>query len=189
PSVNDLTAAPEDSVLTTASTMTQGGRKSKAKKATASKTQKTRAKKAEPAEVTEPLEEVEPMLPPPKATRGKKRGSDAVDESILSRAEAPAPKRRATRTKGGPMAESSMMEADDADVLEAPAPKKTAGRKKAQAPTDTRSIQISENVSVISPASTRGAPGAFPDDDEIERQLQAELDMQMSEEDEIAADS
>ncbi|KAI0447660.1 hypothetical protein F4803DRAFT_499025 [Xylaria telfairii] len=100
----------DDSVLTTTSVMTQGGTKRpRAKKATASKGKKGRAKKEEVVEVLEdPAEDVQPEYqeePPqieveeaaPKPARGRKRASPAVEDSVLTTAEAPAPKKRATR--------------------------------------------------------------------------------------------
>ncbi|GAW10799.1 hypothetical protein ANO14919_001340 [Xylariales sp. No.14919] len=106
----------DDSVLTTTSVMTQGGTKRpRAKKAATSKGKKSRAKKEEVVEVLEdPPEDAQPeneaMLPqeeaplqtetekvPRKPARGRKRTSTAVEDSVLTTAEAPAPKKRATR--------------------------------------------------------------------------------------------
>ncbi|KAI0458592.1 hypothetical protein F5B21DRAFT_398802 [Xylaria acuta] len=100
----------DDSVLTTTSVMTQGSTKRpRAKKATASKGKKSRAKKEEVVEVLEdPPEDVQPEYqeqPPrieteevaPKPSRGRKRTSAAVEDSALTTAEGPAPKKRATR--------------------------------------------------------------------------------------------
>lgn len=100
----------DDSILTTTSVMTQGGTKRpRAKKATTAKGKKSRAKKDEVIEVLEdPPEDTQPENheePPPtetevvgpKRARGRKRKSDAVEDSVLSAAEAPAPKKRAAR--------------------------------------------------------------------------------------------
>ncbi|KAI0814006.1 hypothetical protein GGR55DRAFT_490837 [Xylaria sp. FL0064] len=106
----------DDSVLTTTSVMTQGGTKRpRAKKATASKAKKSRAKKEEVVEVLEdppeepqpenedvPPQEEEPLQTeaekvPQKPARGRKRTSAAVEDSVLSTAEAPPKKKRATR--------------------------------------------------------------------------------------------
>ncbi|TGJ85856.1 hypothetical protein E0Z10_g2933 [Xylaria hypoxylon] len=108
----------DDSVLTTTSVMTQGGTKRpRAKKATTLKGKKSRAKKEEAVEVLEdPPEDAHPedegVLPqeeeplqtetekvPRKPARGRKRTSAAVEDSVLTTAEAPAPKKRATRGK------------------------------------------------------------------------------------------
>ena len=108
----------DDSVLTTASVMTQGGTKRpRAKKATTSKSKKSKAKKEEVVEVLEdPPEDPQPghedRIPheepsiqiereniPQKPARGRKRTSVAMEESGLDLAEAPAPKKKATRGK------------------------------------------------------------------------------------------
>ncbi|KAI0549330.1 hypothetical protein F4679DRAFT_547572 [Xylaria curta] len=103
-------ADPDDSILTTASVMTQGGTKRpRAKKAAASKGKKSRAKKEEVVEVLEdPPEDVQPEYqeeplqtetkePAPKPARGRKRTSADREDSILTTVEAPAPKKRAAR--------------------------------------------------------------------------------------------
>ncbi|KAI1817929.1 hypothetical protein GGS20DRAFT_423879 [Poronia punctata] len=125
-SILDHTAAHDDSVVTTASIMTQGGTKrARAKKGTAVKGKKAKARKDEIVEVLEdPPEHVEPShhgsfveededvktetdeVPQKAAARGRKRMSTALEESDLAAAEAPAPKKRATRgrvasTQGG----------------------------------------------------------------------------------------
>ncbi|KAI1367657.1 hypothetical protein F5Y08DRAFT_297911 [Xylaria arbuscula] len=106
----------DDSVLTTTSVMTQGGTKRpRAKKATTSKSKKSRAKKEEVVEVLEdPPEDLQPdhedVVPheeeiiqpetekvPQKTGRGRKRTSAAMEDSGLDLAEAPAPKKKATR--------------------------------------------------------------------------------------------
>ncbi|KAI1420794.1 hypothetical protein F5Y12DRAFT_771330 [Xylaria sp. FL1777] len=108
----------DDSVLTTTSIMTQGGTKRpRTKKATASKGKKSRSKKEEVVEVLEdPPEEPQPAnedvlpqeeqslaieteKPSRKPARSRKRASAAVEDSVLTTAEAPAPKKRATRGK------------------------------------------------------------------------------------------
>ncbi|KAI0398545.1 hypothetical protein F5Y17DRAFT_8070 [Xylariaceae sp. FL0594] len=110
----DHAADYDDSIVTTTSVMTQGGTKrGKAKKATGAKGKKSRAKKGEAVELREdPVEATEPeqQAPPPQAdedtqeaeeaprkpARGRKRNSAVLDESGPP-AEAPAPKKRATR--------------------------------------------------------------------------------------------
>jgi hypothetical protein len=115
-SLADHPADYDDSVLTTTSVMTQGGTKrTRAKKATAAKGKKSKVKKEDVVEVLEdPPESIEPeqqsvppqedkdmqteaQEPPRKPGRGRKRTSAAVEDSALSTAEAPAPKKRATR--------------------------------------------------------------------------------------------
>ena len=190
------TVAGDDTVLTTASTMTQTGKKSRAKKGTASK-RKTKTKKEEPAEPEEApapqTYESSPVAPPPtRATRGKKRGSDAVDESTMTVvSEAPARKKRATR-KESTAVESSVLEPVEDEVLaDDPAPKKTTGRKKGRGSTarDTSKIPARSNVSMSSVASFQTLPEDFPDDDEIERQLEADLERPLTDDEDITADS
>lgn len=215
PSIADTTmgtATADDSIMTTASTMTQGGsKKPRAKKATTAKGKKTKAKKAEPAEsveepapepdvvpepepVAEPVVEEEPISttptkPPPKrATRGKKRGSEAVDESTMLVYEAPKAKKRATRKDSSVTVESSIMEPSEAemtDILE-PAPKKGASKK--GKPMRKASKSTASTTSTASIASLRATANDFPDDDEIERQLEADLE-RLTDDDEIMADS
>ncbi|KAJ8126002.1 hypothetical protein O1611_g7635 [Lasiodiplodia mahajangana] len=106
----------DDSVLTTTSVMTQGGTKRpRAKKATTAKGKKSRAKKDEVVEVLEDPPEDHPGDGQPenreesihteteettrKAARGRKRTSAAVEDSVLTTAEAPPQKKRAARGK------------------------------------------------------------------------------------------
>ncbi|KAK5625351.1 hypothetical protein RRF57_001067 [Xylaria bambusicola] len=96
--------------------MTQGGTKRpRAKKAATSKAKKSKAKKEEVVEVLEdppedPQPENEDILPqevepiqiepekaPPKPARGRKRTSAAIEDPEMIQAEAPAPKKKATR--------------------------------------------------------------------------------------------
>ncbi|ERT03412.1 hypothetical protein HMPREF1624_01727 [Sporothrix schenckii ATCC 58251] len=112
-------ADPDDSILTTTTVVTQGGRKTTRPRKTATGTttakgRKTRTKKDEPVPVPEPEPEVEstiipeeeaaaaePQPPvPTKTSRGKKRTSDEIDSAAADAAEAPAPKKkRATRVR------------------------------------------------------------------------------------------
>ncbi|KAH7319899.1 hypothetical protein B0I35DRAFT_430094 [Stachybotrys elegans] len=183
PSVSELTTGPEDSVLTTTSTMAPGTKKPRAKKATAAKGRKTKAKKEDVSELPESHEQEEEAHPLPKASRGKKRGSEAIDASVLSAAEIPAPKRQAIRARGTTAVDSSMMStAEDVSMSDAPAPKKPAMRKKSAAPSAKRARNVSAASTVSNASEPSLAPSQeeFPDDDEIERQLQADLDMQHS---------
>ncbi|CAM1511643.1 Fc.00g091560.m01.CDS01 [Cosmosporella sp. VM-42] len=187
PSITELTAGPEDSVLTTASTMTQGGKKGKGKKTATGKGRKAKAKKEEPVEIQEIEASVgeEESVPPPKPKRGKKRGSAAMEDSMMAAHEAPAPKKRATRTRGSVAVNSSTIEPEDSEMTDAPAPKKAPGRKKATA----KSMRKTSTTSNTSTTSLRGPPGTFPDDDEIERQLEADLQRPLSEDEDITLDS
>ncbi|KAI1265032.1 hypothetical protein F5Y18DRAFT_427149 [Xylariaceae sp. FL1019] len=100
----------DDSVLTTTSVMTQGGTKrARAKKGATTKGKKGRTKKEEPVEVLEDPPEItaaEPELTTPeleevasqsKLPRGRKRTSTDIEDPGDVAADAPAPKKRATR--------------------------------------------------------------------------------------------
>lgn len=180
----------DDTALTTASTMTAGGKKSRAKKATTAKGKKTKAKKDEPAEAVEEVQpaevhETSPAAPPTKAKRGKKRTSDAIEESTLTLSQAPAPKKRATRTRGSAAVESSVLQPpEDEEMVDAPASKKAAGKTKGRA-SNTR--KVSTKKSLTSAAAIMSPPGYFPDDDEIERQLEAELENSFTDDEHVPA--
>ncbi|KAI1460258.1 hypothetical protein F4805DRAFT_388241 [Annulohypoxylon moriforme] len=184
----------EDSVMTTTSVMTQGGTKrSRAKKGTAAKGKKTRSKKEAPVEVLEdePEEEEEmPPPPPPKPTRGRKRASDTLDDSELTAAEAPAPKKRATRTRKTNNADASVVEQDhDLEMVDVnPAPKSKAKGKKGKATTARNTRKVS-GASTISTTSQQEDAAHMMDDEELDRQLEADLDRPLSDDENIAADS
>lgn len=179
--IADTTANPDDSVLTTASTMTTASKKGRPKKAAAKGGKKKTTKKEEPPaaeEVNEePVEEVIAAPPPAKSTRGKKRGSAAVEDSIISTIEAPAPKKRATRTRGSAMTDTSIA-TDDTEMTEVPTTRKASGAKKSRASSKTRKPSV---TAAASTAILRATPEEFPDDDEIERQLEADLERQLTE--------
>ncbi|KAK4161029.1 hypothetical protein QBC43DRAFT_303266 [Cladorrhinum sp. PSN259] len=179
-SVGDITATYDDSIATTASTMTQGTNKTaKGKKAAATKGRKTKAKKNEPVEVLEDEPEVQEYGPAPKASRGRKRVSDEMEDSVVTNVEAPAPKKRATRTK-------SVAPSQDTEMTDVPA-KEPAAKKKGRGSAAKTSRKASQ-TSIKSQAAAATEVSAVPDDDEIDRQLQADLDRYDSEEDALAAD-
>ncbi|KAK0744927.1 hypothetical protein B0T21DRAFT_407993 [Apiosordaria backusii] len=174
-SVGDLTLDHDDSVMTTASTMTQGGKKTtKGRKAAAPKGRKTKAKKEEPIEILEDEPQVE--APPPKPARGRKRASDTMEDPSMINAEAPAPKKRATRTKKSAAVEApaAPQDVDMADAIEQPPPAKKKG------------LGSTAKSRKVSQASVQSQVSNVPDNDEIERQLEADLE-QYHEEDEPAA--
>ncbi|KAF8852420.1 BIR-domain-containing protein [Acephala macrosclerotiorum] len=160
PSILDLPAEDEDSVLTTATnaTATRGKKMAKPKKVAPAK--KTRAKKSEPVEVEAAPEPEDDSYEvkievAPKPTRGRKRKSDETIEPAAPTEEmAPPPKRRATRTRA-----STAM---DDSIISSAGSVKTAGRKG----------RASRKVSAASVAPMR-AP--VLDDDEIDRALEADL--------------
>jgi hypothetical protein len=124
----------------------------RAKKATA---KKTRAKKGEPIEVAEDNPVEVKIEVAPKLNRGRKRKSDEDTENVAPAEElAPAPKRRATRTRASSTMNDSIM-----SQAELPKP---AGRK----------ARVSRKASTASVAPMRAD---VPNDDEIDRALEADL--------------
>ncbi|KAL2879005.1 hypothetical protein SGCOL_005704 [Colletotrichum sp. CLE4] len=195
-SITDVPAEFDDSVLTTTSTM--GSKKgTRAKKTTtAAKGRKTKAKKDEPVEVVEDEAMAEEEIPlPSKPARGRKRTSDEVDDSALTVSEAPAPKKRGGRGRPKAAADSSTIEQSQQDISigDAPPPAKAPkGRKTARASgtKGTRNASATSQRSNASIVSLRTAPGAFPeDDDEITRQLEADLERPLTDDEDIMQDS
>ena len=186
-SIADMTADHDDRVMTTASSMTQGGKKAtKAKKATATKARKTKAKKEEPVEVLEdapqPIQEA-----PQKPTRGRKRASDAVEDSATTNSEAPPPKKRATRVRANTVDQSAApTESQDAEMVDA-APAKPPTKKKGQA--SAAKPRKASQSSLRSQASTASLRANIDDDADIDRQLEADLERPLADDENHAADS
>ncbi|KAK1768225.1 hypothetical protein QBC33DRAFT_619082 [Phialemonium atrogriseum] len=193
PSAADVTVDHDDSVMTTTSVVTQGGRKTtRGRKAATTKGRKTRAKKDDAVEVLEDEQDVEvPPPPPPKATRGRKRASDAVEDSIITNAEAPAPKKRATRASVSNNVDASVLStaSQDIDMADAPPAKRPTSRKKGRASTARTTRKASSSSSLRSQASTASLRAQVPDDDELDRQLQADLERPLTDDEDVAADS
>lgn len=191
-SLADMTADIDDSVLTTASNMTTASKASKrttkGRKANTSRARKTRAKKDEAVEVHEiEVEQDENMSSPPpsKPARGRKRTSDEMEDSVLTIAEAPAPKKRATKTRKAQDSNATEVSQADTDMLDAPEPaKKTAAKKTTRKASGTRkaSARSTRKASVATTRSTASPPPRIPDDDEIDRQLQADLERPLGDE-------
>lgn len=169
----DLPAQEEDSILTTATTATTGGRKMpKAKKATTAKGRKTKAKKDEPVEVEASAPAPEPedddfevkVQPAPKATRGKKRKSDEIQEASIApvETEAPPPKKRATRTRASTAVDDSVL--DVAEAIKPTAKKGRASRAK------------KNSIAPIVPMEVD-----VPNDEDLEKELQEDLQKYTSE--------
>jgi hypothetical protein len=174
-SAADITADHDDSVMTAVSTMTQGGKKStRGRKAGTAKGRKTKTKKEEAIEILED----EPQLHEPSseaAARGRKRASDAMDDAEATNPEAPAPKKRATRVRQSTAVDSSSI--PDTDMVDAPA--KPPTKKRGRASTAKTSRKTSQ-ASIRSQASTASLRAMLPDDDEIDRQLEADLERYQS---------
>jgi hypothetical protein len=182
PSMNESTAAIDDSVMTTSSTAT-GGKKTKARKAT-TKGRKTKAKKeASVLEAEASLQGEEPSKP----SRGRKRDSSAIEDVSMATSDAPPGKKRATRTVN----ESTVVQDEDSDMAEVSAPKKGSKKKTTRKPAAKSSHDVSTTSTTdeVAPTGYEATPGTFPDDDEIERQLEADLENQLTEDEEITFDS
>ncbi|GAB1319572.1 BIR-domain-containing protein [Madurella fahalii] len=188
-SAADITADHDDSIMTTASTMTQGGKKTaRGRKAAATKGRKTKVKKDEAVEILEDEPQVQEP-PPQKPARGRKRASDAMEDAALTNAEAPEPKRRATRVKASDAVEtasttSSLPDTEMGDAV----PAKAAGKKKARVSTAKSTRKVSQS-SVRSQASTAPLRANLPDDDEIDRQLEADLERYQTDPEDPVVDS
>ena len=175
-SIIDL-AAEDDSVLTAATAAT--GRKiAKGKKAAGGKGKKTRAKQNEAIEVAQ-LPEPEDDDFEVKATRStkantsRKRKSEDVEDHTIE-AEAHAPKRRNTRTRGSLAVDDSTLKVSKVDTsVVASKPRKPAKPRGRQA--GRRSTRSSRGTSAARQASVD-----IPDDDELDRALEADLDRRMS---------
>jgi hypothetical protein len=179
-SAADITADHDDSVMTAVSTMTQGGKKTtRGRKAGTVKGRKTKAKKEEAIEILED----EPQVQEPTTealARGHKRASDAMDEAETTNAEAPAPKKRATRVRQSTAIDSSSI--PDTDMVDVP-PKPPA-KKRGRAST-AKTTRKTSRASVRSQASTASLRATVPDDDEIDRQLEADLERYQSDAEDI----
>ncbi|KAM0325818.1 hypothetical protein ACHAQA_007120 [Verticillium albo-atrum] len=189
--LEDMPAEHDDSIMTTASTASKKGARAKKATTTAKGRKTTKAKKEQSVEIQDVDSGIEEDMPPPaaKSARGRKRASDALDDSIMTTSEAPAPKKRATKTNSSNVADASMAGVD-VDMDDAPQPK-AKGRKPARGSStkNTRKVSGASVRSTASMASLRAAPGAFPDDDEIDRQLEADLQRPLTDEEDLAQDS
>ncbi|PBP16919.1 AT hook domain-containing protein [Diplocarpon rosae] len=163
----DLPAEEDDSILTTATNATTK-RMGRAKKAPATKGRKTKIKKSEPIEVVEATEPEDDKVDAqvgeaPIATRNRKRKSE---EKLLGSNDLAQPpsKRRATRTRGSTAVDDSIISHDEVP-LEQPKPGSRRGRP-------------SRNISTASVELMRAS---VPDDDEIDRALEADLERHVTE--------
>ncbi|KAM0250354.1 hypothetical protein ACHAQJ_008661 [Trichoderma viride] len=183
---SDMSAGFDDSAATTASSAAQPGtKKPRAKKGTVMKAGRKKAKKEESSELLDQSSQMEEESQPPKARRGKKRSSDAVEESTMSLMDGPISKKRAAQGPGDDTIESVAVHEDDSEVTDV----SKVSYKKNGAPSKSKpgrkaAPKLNSHASM---ASLR-APG-FPDDDEIERQLEADLERHFTDDEEIAYDS
>ena len=148
----------------------------------------------------EPEAEAEP-IPAPKSKakpkRGKKRGSEAVEESTITAPEVPVAKRRDTRSREDTVDTFMTANEDTQMTVEAPVTKPARGRKPsgtrkasaAKTAAANRKASAASRISSLSIASTMVPMEEFPDDDEIERQLQADLDQLSDDDVRVVSDS
>jgi hypothetical protein len=167
--------------MTTASNMTQGGKRmARKKKAGPSKGRKTKAKKEDVVEILED-EPPQQQVPPQKAPRGRKRTSDEMADPIAADAEEPAPKKRTARARASNAVENanSAVLLPDTEMVDAAPTKQATTLKKARASHAKKARKTSQSSlrSQVSPAASRVD---LPDDDEIERQLEADLERYQS---------
>ena len=188
PSLGDLPAEEEDSVLTTATnaTITKGGKKMGKTKKGAAKGKKMRVKKDEAVEVEQPAPEPEDddfevkVDVAPKANRGRKRKSEHVNDttsSAIEVEEAPPTKRRATRTRESVTVDDTVIGPTEGNDNSEPAPK----------PAGKRGRQSTKSTRKASAASAAPSRADLPNDDEIDQALQADLDRQLSDEENVPA--
>ncbi|RFU78114.1 hypothetical protein TARUN_4105 [Trichoderma arundinaceum] len=188
---SDMSTGVDDSVISTMSTAAlPGTRKPRAKKGTAAKAGRKKAKKEESSESLDQSsqmeEESELASQPPKARRGKKRPSDAIDESTLSSVDGPTSKKRAAQASGHDTIEGIAVREDDSEVTDA----SVISYTKAGAPAKSkRGRKAAPKLNSHASMASLRAPGGFPDDDEIERQLEADLERQFTDDEDIAYDS
>ena len=160
----------------------------KGKKATAGKGRKTKAKKDEAVEVVvapEPEDdEFEVKIDiAPKPTRGRKRKTDETADLTASVIEnQPPAKRRATRTRASTaIDESTIINPDETlqsvAVEVAPRP---GGRKKGRS-------SVARSTRKASAASMASLRTPIPDDDEIDAALEADLERNLTDEEQLIA--
>ncbi|KKF93222.1 Protein bir1 [Ceratocystis platani] len=203
----DIVAEPEDSVMTTTSTTSKKPTRAK-KSTTTTKGRKAKAKKEESAE-PEPMDaeqdnqlEPEPglvLLPAPipapapaprKRATVNKRTSEAMEDSAMTEAEAPAPKKK---TRGRAVSPAATSLTEDIPLLQVEPPTKKSGNRKAAPRQSTRSSRERESsnasfMSAISTTQTQSMLEDIPDDEEIDKQLEADLERFTDHED-LSADS
>ena len=192
PSIIDISADVDDSIVTTATnvTVTSQAVKKMPKTKKSTRGRKTKTNNEETIEVSAMPEaedaDFEIKVPEPRARKGKKRTSDAMEDgSALMDAQQPPAKRRGTRNmRGSTMVEESVivsLPAENADavmtnvddpVQQNPEPKRKRGRPSA--------AKSKRNFSTASTASKASLRVEMPDDDEIERALEADLERSLT---------
>jgi hypothetical protein len=195
PSVANLPPEEDDSVLTAATNTTviskSGRNMAKGKKP--AKGRKTKTKKVESVGVSVDMEpedaDFEVKIEQPRATRGKKRSSEEIYEtSTLIDVQPPPAKRRGTRNTRGSVAAvddsfAPSYPEKDMDAIMTPAdgiaPGNAVPNRKRGRPSNAKSQR---NVSSASTASKASLRMTIPDDEEIDRALQADLERPLTDE-------
>ncbi|KAL7811448.1 hypothetical protein V8C44DRAFT_330469 [Trichoderma aethiopicum] len=179
---SDLSASLDDSVGTTASSASQlGTKKARAKKGAAAKVGRKKMNEDEQSEGLDQDSQVEEPRPP-KVRRGKKRPSDAVEELAMSSGDGPISKKRSSQALGHDTIDDLAARDDDSEMTDVSRASYSTDTARARSKAGRR--VASKLKSHASMASLR-APGGFPDDDEIERELEVDLEHQLTD-DEIA---
>lgn len=190
PSFMDLPAEADDSILTTATNTTitnlADPKMPRASRKAGSK--KTTTKKNEVIDVVEPENDdfeikVEQTK---KAPRGKKRTSEVLeDSSVIDAAPVPVTKRRATRTRGS-LAIADSIPVTSKDTVDTESPMDATAETGAQVlPKPRKGGRTSKVKSSRSASAASKAPLRVPtvDDTELDDALLADLDRQLSEDD------
>lgn len=178
----------DDGVATVSSSAAQpGAKKPRAKRGAGAKAGRKKTKKEEPSELLDESSPMEEDTQPPKLRRGKKRSSEAIEESTMSLMSGPTLKKRASQLSVDDTIDSIAAHEDDSEMTDAssvsynkngaPSSRSMPGRK--------RTSKLNSHASM---ASLR-APGGLLNDDEIERRLEADLEYHFTSEEEIAYDS
>ncbi|KAL6902703.1 hypothetical protein GGI43DRAFT_349550 [Trichoderma evansii] len=182
---SDMSAGFDDTVSSSAAQ--PGAKKPRAKRGTAAKPGRKKTKKEEPSELLDESSQMEEDRQPPKLGRGKKRSSEAIEESTMSLMGGPTLKKRASsQLSVDDTIDSNAAHEDDSEMTDVSRSsyKKNAASSRSK-PGRKRTSKLSSHASM---ASLR-APGGFLNDDEIERRLEADLEYHFTSDEEIAYDS
>ncbi|RFU30538.1 hypothetical protein B7463_g5772, partial [Scytalidium lignicola] len=177
PSFIDLPVEDQDSILTTSTSAstTQSVKKMAKEKKGSTKARKTKAKKSEAVEIVPPESEytITEIKPNSKTGRGRKRKSDEVTDANVSvvDVEAPPPKRRNTRMRGSLATNESVSNIQGQENTEQ---QLETGRRRGRSSTTkaSRKASVSKKESLSS---------AIPNDEEIDRALEADLERELTE--------
>ncbi|KAK1244848.1 hypothetical protein MKX08_004477 [Trichoderma sp. CBMAI-0020] len=186
---SDMSVGFDDTIATVSSSATQpGAKKPRAKRGPGAKAGRKKTQKEEPSELLDESSPMEEDTQPSKLRRGKKRSSEAVEESTMSLMGGPTLKKRGSQLSVNDTIDSIAAHEDDSemtDVSSVSYNKSGASSSSRSKPGRKRASKLSSHASL---ASLR-APGGLLNDDEIERRLEADLEYHFTSEEEIAYDS